>query len=364
MKTMIAVVAMLVVLALAAAAWGQVAVGETPVEPVTKATTIDAQTALLGQGDPPENLTKAAGYDPQLRGEYLAALQPKAEALTGATKALALMQVYRDLVGYAPDSTGLAERMVAALEAAPPDDRVRLVSTLMGQFFLHRAAALRYVDTPDLAGNARRTADALGVYLKRQEPKHLAAAVSLRRGIERAALWRAWPLTDQVSLRRLLVLMPVADHARYVTFANAHLVTSRTADLAKAVEGYQAYLKDGTGGTDVLAGATIPTDDALSDEANRLLADADLALDVDSRVDLLLVAGRNREAFQAAETAMSTHVDPRMLSANVHRLAKVIKAVDGHWKRATDYVNLFQPRPEGEPAPVDPIPAVKQELGL
>jgi len=27
-------------------------------------------------------------------------------------------------------------------------------------------------------------------------------------------------------------------------------------------------------------------------------------------------------------------------------------------------VNLFQPRAEGEPAPVDPIPAVKQELGL
>ncbi|NLX57697.1 MAG: cadherin repeat domain-containing protein [Phycisphaerae bacterium] len=348
--------AMLIMLVLAATAFGQ---AET-------SATVEAQTARLGQGDPPASLTTAVpGYDAKLRGEYLAALLPKADVLTGVARGVAYIQLYGDLIGFGKDTVGLTEKITAAIDAASASDKPRLVGVLYGRWYCYRTMALRYVDTPGLAPPAQRVADGLGIYLGRAEPKHLVAAASLAK-FTQVALWKAWPLADKVALKRLLAIMPVANHADYVTAVNTWMVKNRTPNLAQTTADYQTYLKDGAGGTNLLDGVTIPADDAIGAAVTAVLA-SNPDLKTEARVNLLLLQGRNKEAFQLAEAALrgvAGDVDTGNLSVNVHRLAKVIKAIDGHWKRATDYVNLFQPQKEGDAPIHDPIPDLKRELGL
>jgi hypothetical protein len=343
-----AAIVLLVMLIVAGLAWSQDANAPNP--------TVQAMTPLLGQ-DQPKRLADVPGFDLSKRNEYVTALMPTVEELPGSAKAIALMQLYWDCVGYS--GTGLeADKIAAAIDAAPPGDKAKLVSLMFSRWGLYPALATKYIDAPGLTPQAQCAADALGILAGRYQPKNLVAGIvaAIDKG---TLLWKAWPLADKLALRRLLAVTPVAQHDLYVRSANIFMVKERTENLAQASANYQTYLRDGVGGTNPLAGVTIPADDAVGTAAASVITAMAADLNIDAKVDLLLLQGRNKEAFQAAEAAVGSGD----LSDDVHRLAKVIKAIDGHWKRATDYVNLFQPAKDGVTI-TDPIPALKKELGL
>ena len=355
-----AVMALLVVLVLAGTVWSQDA-GTVAAAP-SKAEVIAAMnTSLTAEGNW-GRLSTVAGFDKAAKAEYITALVPQAEALSGPARTKALITIYSSFVAFGPDTQGLGDRITSSVAAiANPEDKAVAASYVLRYpvYVTMRAVALSLADTPRLSPDSRRVADGLGILKERREPKNLVASWNLRIG-DFPVRVRAWYGPSKVDLKRILVLLPVAEHKSYVAAVNAWLVRSRTPDLTKASADYQAFLKDGTGGTDLLAGVTLPADDAVGQAALAELERTDLA--IDARVDMLLVLNRNREAFVAAEAQLNSGKgDP---GANVYRVAKVIKALDGNWKRATDYVNLFQPQKEGDPAPVDPIPDVKRELGL
>jgi len=358
-------IACVMVLVLAGMALGQ----EAAPAPTKAEVIVTMKTSLAADGSW-ARLKGVAGFTAADKADYVAALVPEAQALSGSARTKALVTVYSSFVGFGADTYGLGEKITASVTAvADPADKALAASYVLRYpvFIGMKTVAQSVIDTPGLSPEAQRIADGLGVLRGRTQPKSLVAAASLYK-FTYAAIWKSWPLTDKVALKRLLAVAPVTSHAQYVTAVNKWMVKNRTADLATVSADYQTYLKDGAGGTDLLDGVTIPANDALGTAAADLLnGPAAGDLDTDARVNLLLLQGRNKEAFQAAEAALSGvsgDLSTGSLSANVHRLAKVIKAIDGNWKRATDYVNLFQPQAEGEPAPADPIPAIRQELGL
>jgi hypothetical protein len=169
-----------------------------------------------------------------------------------------------------------------------------------------------------------------------------------------------WLDGTPLSLKRLVTICPVTANAGYMAAANLYLVQSQTPNLAAVSASYQVCLQTGSGGTDILAGVVLPT---ASTDPFVAVATAELSrsdLTVDAQVDMNLLCGN----FAAAYTLANATLGNPSLNAGIQRMAKVIKALDGSWKRATDYVNLFQPVPPGGTAPTDPIPAVKASLGL
>jgi hypothetical protein len=353
-----AVITLLVVLVLTGTTWGQ----EAGVPAPTKAEVIATmQTSLVAEGNW-GRLSTVAGFDKAARAEYVAALLPQVEALSGPARTKALITIYSSFVAFGPDTQGLGERITSSVAAiADPADKALAASYVLRYpvYVTMRTVALSLADTPGLPPDSQRVADGLGILKDRREPKNLTASWNLKIG-DFPVRVRAWYGPSKVDLKRILVLLPVAEHKSYVAAVNAWLVRSRTPDLTKVSADYQTFLKDGAGGTDLLAGVTLPADDEVGKAALAELERTDLS--IDNRVDMLLVLNRNREAFVAAESQLNS--GKGVASANVYRVAKVIKAIDGNWKRATEYVNLFQPRPEGAPAPVDPISDVKRELGL
>jgi len=369
MKQTMGIAAILAVAILACLAWGiwcaSAAHGQTvrveggEVAPATTADVVRDMKAALAK-DPTARLNTLKGYDPNDKIAYRDALVAEADTMQGAEKVQRLVTVYSNFVGWGKDETNLKDRVAAAIGTiTDPTEKAKAAGAILRQAHLLRTVALGLVDTPGLDPDAQRNADALGVLKGRLAAKNVVSAWNTRI-VPNADKLKALYGPEKTDLKRILVLIPVAEHANYVAAVNAWLVRSRTADLAQTSGDYQTFLKDGTGGVDLLAGVALPTDDAIAQQAAKELQRADLT--VDARVDMLLLLGRTREAFVLAEKTLNA--GSGAASANVYRVAKVIKALDGHWKRATDYVNLFQPRAEGVPAPVDPIPAVKQEFGL
>jgi len=371
MKQTMGIAAILAVAILTCLAWGvwcasaahgqtvRVDGGDVAAAPAMTADVVRDMKATLAK-DPTARLNTLKGYDAASKAAYRDALVADADTLQGAARVQRLVTVYSNFVGWGKDETNLKDRVAAAIGTiTDPTEKAKAASAILRQAHVLRTVALGLVDTPGLTPDAQRSADALGVLKNRLAAKNVVAAWNTRI-VPNAARLKAWYGPDKVDLKRILVLVPVAEHANYVAAVNAWLVRSRTADLAQTSADYQTFLKDGADGADLLAGVALPTDDAVAQRAQAELARTDLT--IDARVDMLLLLGRTKEAFVLAENALNT--GSGAASANVYRVAKVIKALDGHWKRATDYVNLFQPRAEGEPAPVDPIPAVKQELGL
>jgi len=356
-------IALLITLLLAGIAFGQVQVSAgagaaTPSSASTADVLQDMKAALAK--DPTARLTAVKGYDAKDKAVYRDALVAEADTLQGAARVQYLVTIYRDFVGWGQDATNLKDRITAAIGTiTDPAEKARAADSVLFHAGRLRTVALGLIDTPGLSPGAQRAADALGVLKGRHDARNLVASWNTS-VVPKAAKLPAWYGPSKVDLKRILVLVPVADHKSYVSAVNAWLVRSRTADLTKTSADYQAFLKDGTGGTNLLAGVTLPADDEVGQAALAELERTDLS--IDSRVDMLLVLNRNREAFVAAESQLNSGKGTP--EANVYRVAKVIKALDGNWKRATDYVNLFQPRAEGESPITDPIPAVKQELGL
>lgn len=152
-------------------------------------------------------------------------------------------------------------------------------------------------------------------------------------------------------------------HREYVErYVIRVLAAARTPDLQTVYESYQAYLKDGSGGTDLLAGVTLPEDDEFVVEARKALASEVQGAAI-GRMTLLLALGEFREAFASADEVIA-NADARSFNAAAQAMATCIKAYRGNWKEAKDYLDRFQPREEGEPAPADPLPAIRAELGI
>jgi len=371
MKQTMGLIVILAVAILACLAWGlwcasaahgqtvRVDGGEVTPASATAADVIREMKTALAK-DPTARLNTLKGYDAKDKAVYRDALISEADTLQGAARVQRLVTVYGNFVGWGQDETNLKDRIAAAIGTiTDPTEKAKAASAVLRQAHLLRTMALALADTPGITPEAQRSADALGVLKGRRAAKNLITAWNTRI-VPNADRLKAWYGPDKVDLKRILILVPVAEHANYVAAVNAWLVRNRTPDLAQTSADYQAFLKDGTGGADLLAGVMLPANDEVAQRALAELARTDLT--IDPRVDMLLLLGRYKEAFVLAENALNA--GSGSASANVYRVAKVIKALDGHWKRATDYVNLFQPRQEGEPAPVDPIPDVKRELGL
>jgi hypothetical protein len=358
-----AAMAFLMILVLAGTVWSQDTGAATA---PSKAEVIAAmKTSLAADGDW-ARLNSVPGFDKAAKADYIMDLVPQADALSGSAKTKALITIYSSIVAFGADAYGLGDRITSSVAAiADPADKALAASYVL-RYPVHitmKTVALSLADTPNLPPESQRIADGLGVLKDRREPKNLIASWNLKVG-DFAVRMRAWYGPSKSDLKRLLILTPVDQHASYVAAVNVWMLRARVGDVGKVSADYQTYLKDGAGGVDLLADVALPTDDGVAQAATAELQRPNLT--ADQRVDMLLLLGRNKEAFQDAEAAVGgvtkdiTTVKP---SANVHRMAKVIKAIDGNWKRATDYVNLFQPAKAGETI-VDPIPDVKKGLGL
>jgi hypothetical protein len=280
--------------------------------------------------------------------------------LSGSAKTQALAAVLTS-IGYHPDTYGVGNQIIASVAAiSDSTDKSLAVSYLLDSFFPMACpkAALTFIDTPGLTPAAQWVANSMGISLGRRGPQNLLASWTKPINLGRSEQIQAWYGPAQTDLKRVFVLVGVRENAAYVAAANTWLVQAGTSNVAAVSASYQTYLVSGSG-TDILAGVALPTTDALALTASQVLQWPGLS--VDTQVDMFLLLGQNAPAFTAAYQQLISGTGAQ---ADVDRMAKVIKAVDGNWARATAYVNCFLPVPAGQTPPVNPLPAVKASLGL
>jgi hypothetical protein len=282
-------------------------------------------------------------------------------SLTGSALTQALVTIYTSSIGFGPDVYGLGPQIAASVAACTNSADQTLAASYVLQWPFPsegKKAALAVIDTSGLPPEAQRVANGLGVLLGRCAATNLVPGYNLNTYGNKN--FNSWLDGTPISLKRVLTLIPVTNNAGYMATANLYMAQSQTSNLSAVSASYQVYLQTGSGGADLLAGVTLPTasTDPFVAAATAELARTDIT--IDQQVDMQLLCGNLAAAFTLANANLGNPT----VNAGIYRMAKVIKALDGNWKRATDYVNLFQPVPPGGTAPPDPIPAVKASLGL